>query len=253
MYSQNRYTMTTTTTLSRVRNYEGSNQFLLNLKSALQRWGNLTTKQLEFAEKALKSVQTINVEVMSDDLQKIAKYDGPNSFVNEIKSKLMKYGTLSDKQVTATLNQIQKDIDKANTHKMRIPTPGETVTVGRKIGQQMKETYGLEFNPMIIDITKLLAVSPKAVKFSGKLTIGRGKVCRCCAKTLTDEFSMLTGVGKLCAKHMGIPYITDISQADRFREDYLRRVEEIGEMEFWVSKSQLKKWEGKTEVVLQMI
>jgi len=245
--------MTTTTTLSRVRNYEGSNQFLLNLKSALQRWGNLTTKQLEFAEKALKSVQTINVEVMSDDLQKIAKYDGPNSFVNEIKSKLMKYGTLSDKQVTATLNQIQKDIDKANTHKMRIPTPGETVTVGRKIGQQMKETYGLEFNPMIIDITKLLAVSPKAVKFSGKLTIGRGKVCRCCAKTLTDEFSMLTGVGKLCAKHMGIPYITDISQADRFREDYLRRVEEIGEMEFWVSKSQLKKWEGKTEVVLQMI
>jgi hypothetical protein len=190
---------------------------------------------------------------MSDDLQKIAKYDGPNSFVNEIKSKLMKYGTLSDKQVTATLNQIQKDIDKANTHKMRIPTPGETVTVGRKIGQQMKETYGLEFNPMIIDITKLLAVSPKAVKFSGKLTIGRGKVCRCCAKTLTDEFSMLTGVGKLCAKHMGIPYITDISQADRFREDYLRRVDEIGEMEFWVPKAQLKKWEGKTEVVLQMI
>jgi len=246
-------TTTTTTTLSRVRNYEGSNQFLLNLKSALQRWGNLTPKQLEFAEKALKSVQTVNVDVMSDDLQKIAKYDGPNSFVNEIKSKLMKYGTLSDKQVTATLNQIQKDIDKANTHKMRIPTPGETVTVGRKIGQQMKETYGLEFNPMIIDITKLLAVSPKAVKFSGKLTIGRGKVCRCCAKTLTDEFSMLTGVGKLCAKHMGIPYITDISQADRFREDYLRRVDEIGEMEFWVPKAQLKKWEGKTEVVLQMI
>jgi hypothetical protein len=208
---------------------------------------------MEFAEKALKSVQTVNVETMSEDLQKIAKYDGPNSFVNEIKSKLMKYGTLSDKQVNATLNQIQKDIDKANTHKLRIPTPGETVTVGRKIGQQMKDKYGLEFNPMIIDITKLLAVSPKAIKFSGKMTTGRSKVCRCCAKTLTDEFSMLTGVGKTCANHMRIPYITDISQADRFREDYLRRVEEIGEMEFWVPKSQVKKWEGKTEVILKMI
>jgi hypothetical protein len=246
-------TTTTTTTLSRVRNYEGSNQFLLNLKSSLQKWGTLTPKQMEFAEKALKSVQTVNVDTMSEDLQKIAKYDGPNSFVNEIKDKLMKYGTLSDKQVTATLNQIQKDIDKANTHKMRIPTPGETITVGRKIGQQMKETYGLEFNPMIIDITKLLAVSPKAVKFSGKMTTGRSKVCRCCAKTLTDEFSMLTGVGKTCATHMRIPYITDVTQADRFREDYLRRVDEIGEMEFWVPKAQLKKWEGKTEVVLQMI
>ena len=244
---------TTTTTISRVRNYEGSDKFLLNLKSSLQKWGNLTPKQLEFAEKALKSVQTVNVETMSEDLQKIAKYDGPNSFVNEIKSKLIKYGTLSDKQVNATLNQIQKDIDKANTHKMRIPTPGETVTVGRKIGQQLKETYGLEFNPMIIDITKLLAVSPRAIKFSGKMTTGRSKVCRCCAKTLTDEFSMLTGVGKTCANHMRIPYITDISQADRFREDYLRRVEEIGEMEFWVPKSQVKKWDGKTEIILKMI
>ena len=244
---------TTTTTVSRVRNYEGSDKFLLNLKSSLQKWGNLTPKQLEFAEKALKSVQTVNVETMSEDLQKIAKYDGPSEFVNDIKSKLMKYGTLSDKQVNASLNQIQKDIDKANTHKMRIPTPGETVTVGRKIGQQMKEAYGLEFNPMIIDITKLLAVSPKAIKFSGKLTTGRGKVCRCCAKTLTDEFSMLTGVGKLCAKHIGVEYITDRSQSERFRNEYLDRVEEIGEMEFWIPKSQMKKWEGKTEVVLQMI
>lgn len=244
---------TTTTTVSRVRNYEGSNQFLLNLKSSLQRWGGLTPKQLEFAEKALKSVQNVNVEQMSEDLQKIAKYDGDNVFVNDIKSKLIKYGTLSDKQVFAALNQIQKDIDKANTHKMRIPTPGETVTLGRRTAQQIKETYGLEFNPMIVDITKLLGVSPKAIKFSAKLTKSRGKVCRCCARTLTDEFSMLTGVGKTCAEHMGVPYITDRSQADRFREDYLRRVDEIGEMEFWIPKSQIKKWEGKTEVILKMI
>jgi hypothetical protein len=247
-------TTTITTTVSRVRNYEGSNQFLLNLKSSLQRWGSLTPKQLEFAEKALKSVKTtVNVETMSEDLQKIAKYDGPNSFVNEIKGKLLKYGTLSDKQVNASLSQIQKDIDKSNTLKFRIPTPGETVTVGRKVAQQIKENYGLEFNPMIIDITKLLSISPKAIKFSGKLTKSRGKVCRCCAKTLTDEFSMLTGVGKICANHMGIPYITDRSQTERFLEDYMKRVDEIGEFEFWVPKSQVKKWEGKTRHIIHML
>jgi ribosomal protein L16/L10AE len=246
-------TTTTTSTTSKVRNYQGSNKFLLNLKSSLERWGQLTPKQMESAEKALKGVQTINVETMSDDLKKIINYDGPSEFVNDIKIKFKTYGTLSDKQISASLKQIQKEVDKANTVKLRIPTPGETVTVGRKIGQQMKEAYGLKFNPMIIDITKLLAVSPKAIKFSGKMTTGRNKVCRCCAKTLTDEFSMLTGVGKTCANHMRIPYITDKSQADRFLNDYLRRVEEIGEMEFWVPKSQVKKWEGKTEVVLQMI
>jgi len=68
----------------------------------------------------------------------------------------------------------------------------------------------------------------------------------CCAKTLTDEFSMLTKMGKICARHMGVEYITDASQADAFRERYLNRVEEIGEMEFWVPKSQIKKWDGKT-------
>ena len=246
-------TTTTTSTTSKVKNYQGSNKFLLNLKSSLERWGQLTPKQIESAEKALRGVQTIDVENMSDDLKKIINYDGPSEFVNDIKNKFKTYGTLSDKQISASLKQIQKEVDKENTVKLRIPTPGETVTVGRKIGQQMKETYGLEFNPMIIDITKLLAVSPKAIKFSGKMTTGRSKVCRCCAKTLTDEFSMLTGVGKTCANHMRIPYITDVTQVDRFREDYLKRVEEIGEMEFWVPKSQVKKWEGKTEVVLQMI
>jgi hypothetical protein len=111
----------------------------------------------------------------------------------------------------------------------------------------------LKFNPILLDITKVLAVSPKAVKFSGKMTVKRGDVCVCCAKTLTDEFSMLTKMGKTCAKHMGVEYITDSSQAERFRKDYLKKVEEIGILEFWVPKSKIIKWEGRTEIILKMI
>ena len=135
---------------------------------------------------------------------------------------------------------------------MNIPVEGDSIKVGRMIGQRLKETYGLQFNPTILDITKVLAVSPKAVKFSGKMTVKRGDICVCCAKTLTDEFSMLTKMGKTCAKHMGVEYITDKSQADRFREEYLKRVEEIGEMEFWVPKSKIVKWEGENDILLQM-
>jgi hypothetical protein len=72
-------------------------------------------------------------------------------------------------------------------------------------------------------------------------------------KTLTDEFSMLTGLGKICAGHVGVPYITDKSQAQRFREEYLKRVDEIGELEFWIPKSQIKIWEGKMSQVLNLI
>ena len=233
---------TTTTTVSRVRNYQGNNTFVIKMKDSLNKWGQLTPKQMEAVEKCLNAEVKVDVETLTDELKRIAKYEGENSFIKDIKAKLLTYGTLTQSQMSASLKQIQKEEDKNRTLKVRIPTVGETIKIGRKIGQGLKEKYGLEFNPILIDITKITAVSPKAVQFQGKMTIKRGKVCMCCGKSLTDEFSMLTRMGKICATHMKVPYITDASQAERFREDYLKRVEEIGIFEFWVPKNQIKMW-----------
>jgi len=52
---------------------------------------------------------------------------------------------------------------------------------------------------------------------------------------------------------MGVEYITDKSQADRFREEYLKRVEEIGVMEFWVPKSKIIKWDGDMSMALDAV
>jgi hypothetical protein len=239
-------------TITQVQNYQGSNSFIIKMKQAITKYGSLTAKQAAAVEKILNApVEAKQVE-LTEDMKKIQSYTGENSFVKEIQSKLEKYGKLTDKQVDAALGQIKKEETKAATKHMNIPTEGDTIQVGRKIGQQMKETYGLQFNPTILDITKVLAISPKAVKFSGKMTVKRCNVCVCCAKTLTDEFSMITKMGKTCAKHMGVEYIKDKSQSDRFRKDYLKRVEEIGTMEFWVPKSQLKNWEGDSEFLLTM-
>ena len=236
-----------------VQNYQGHNTFVLKMKDVLSKYGSLTANQASAVNKILSApVEAKQVE-LTEDMKKIQAYTGENSFVKEIQSKLEKYGKLSDKQVSVAMNQIQKEETKAQTKKMNIPAEGDTIQVGRKIGQQMKETYGLQFNPTILDITKVLGISPKAVKFAGKMTVKRAKVCVCCAKTLTDEFSMLTTMGKTCAKHMGVEYIKDKNQADRFREDYLKRVEEIGVMEFWVPKSQLKNWEGDTNFLLEIL
>lgn len=243
----------TTTTISKVRNYQGSNSFIVKMKEALNKWGNLTQKQLEASEKCLNSEVKVDVENLSDDMKKVANYAGESTFVSDIKSKLMTYGTLTDKQVSAALKQIQKEEDKTRTMKIRIPTPGESIQIGRKIGQELREKYGLNFNPVLIDITKVTAVSPKAVQFVGKMTIKRGDVCMCCGKELTDEYSMLTKMGKICAKHMKVPYITDASQAERFREEYLKRVEEIGNMEFVVPKNQIRMWGTTTEMAINSL
>ena len=249
--------MTTTTQVSvqdKVRNYQGQNRFILNMKDALKKWGGLTPKQLEASDKALNSeVKTINKAELPEDVKRIVEYKGENPFVKDIASKFEKWGTLTSKQISAAVAQIQKEEDKEKTVRMNWPTIGETIKLGRKKGIELKEKYGLKFNPILIDITALKAVSPKAVLFTGKLTIKRGDVCTCCLKTLTDEFSMLTGFGKICAKHVGVEYITDKSQAQRFREEYLKRVDEIGEMEFWVPKTQIKKWDGVTASIVETI
>ena len=243
----------TTDIATQVKNYQGKNTFILKMKDALTKYGSLTVNQKSAVEKIFSNPTEAKSVELTGDLKVIADYQGTNPFVNELKSKLGQYGKLSDKQVLVGIKAIQTDENKANTRKMNIPTVGETVKVGRSVGQKMKEQYGLQFNPILLDITKVLAVSPKAVKFSGKMTVKRGDVCVCCAKTLTDEFSMLTKMGKTCAKHVGVEYITDSSQAERFRNEYLTKVEEIGEMEFWVPKSRIIKWEGKTEIILKMI
>ena len=249
--------MTTTTQPSvqdKVRNYQGQNRFILNLKDSMKKWGGLTQKQVAAAEKALNSeTKVIKTEEMPEGLQRIIDYKGENNFVKDIATKFQKWGTLTSKQIEAAVKQIQKEEDRERTVRMNWPTPGETIVVGRKIGIQLKEKYGLEFNPVLLDIVKLRAVSPKAVMFEGKMTIKRGDVCMCCGRTLTDEFSMLTKMGKTCAGHMKVEYITDASQAEAFRERYLKKVEEIGVMEFWVPKNQIKKWNGSTERVIPML
>jgi len=183
-------------------------------------------------------------------IEKVQNYKGTNSFIIKMKDTINKYNRLTPKQEEVVLGIFQKEHNE-RTIQMNWPTEGESIILGRKIGQQLKETYGLEFNPTLIDISRLLAVSPKAVKFSGKMTVKRGNICMCCGRELSDEFSMLTKMGKTCSKHMKVEYIKDKSEVERFRNDYLKRVEEIGEMQFWVPKSQIKKWNGMTEVIVQ--
>jgi hypothetical protein len=245
--------MTTTNTTSKVKNYQGANSFINKMKDALNKYGSLTQKQSEAVEKILANQVKVDVESLPENLKSIANYEGENKFVNDIKTKLMTYGTLTDNQVSAANAQIQKESDKNKTVKLRIPVLGETIQLRRATAEILKEKHGLEFNPLLIDVTKILEVSPKAIKVAGKLTVKRGKICNCCAKTLTDEFSMLTGLGKTCAKHLGVKYITDSTQADKFRNEYLNKVEEIGEMETWIPLSQVKVLSDKLEVILKMV
>ena len=50
-----------------------------------------------------------NIESIPADLQPIANYEGTNSFIKDIKGKLIKFGNISDKQKEVALKQIEKE------------------------------------------------------------------------------------------------------------------------------------------------
>jgi hypothetical protein len=179
----------------------------------------------------------------SEILDKVQKYEGTSSFVVKMKEVIVRYGKLTKKQEEAVVNIFNKEKDK-KVYNVNWPTVGQTIHLGINVGQKLKEKYELEFNPMLMDITRIIAIGKKEITFSGKMTIKRGDICMCCGRTLTDEFSMLSKLGKTCAKHMRINYIKNVNEVERFRDEYMKRVEEIGEMEFVVPKKQIKRWDG---------
>lgn len=190
---------------------------------------------------------------MSEITEKVRNYQGSNSFILKLKTSLEKWNRLTEKQIFVAEKIFKDEIDESTVRNVKWPVVGDTILVGRKVGQKLRNDYSLEFNPTILDITKVLGYTKTHIKFSGKMTSSRSKICVCCSRSLTDEFSMLTNMGKTCAKHLGIEYITDASQAEKFRQTYLNRISEIGEMEFWIPKRQIKKWEGDNSGILSVI
>lgn len=244
--------MNTTTKLNaKIRNYNGQNDFVRKMKQVVSQYGGLTDKQAQATEKALAEPTKIETRSLPDNIRKIADYIGENTFVLDVKGKFLKYGTLSDAQVSAANKQIQKETDAKNRIDVNIDIIGETIVVGRTTGEDLKKQKGLDFNPMLLDITEVMTLTPKAIKFKGKLTTKNCGVCKSCGRTLTDEFSRLTGYGKTCAKHLKVEYIKDKSELRRFNNDVLQRIEEIGEMEFWVPRRQIKVWNGESAILLR--
>lgn len=237
----------------KIRNYQGTNSFVLKMKDVVGKYGHLTEKQAEVVAKTLVAKTTINKDELPEPIKKIVNYDGENTFVMDIKAKFEKYGSLTNNQIDAANKAIQREVERKDYKRMdlNLDVVGETIQVTRKIGENLKKQKGLQFNPILLDITEVVTLTSKAVKFKAKLTKKMGGVCKCCARTLTDDFSKLTGYGKICANHMGVEYIKDKSEVARFNEDMNKKIEEIGIFEFWVPRSKIKVWNGLTSMILK--
>jgi hypothetical protein len=71
--------------------------------------------------------------------------------------------------------------------------------------------------------------------------------CRCCGKDLTDWKSQATGVGPVCSKSLGIPYVRNEEDVEVYKKLLQLKMENIGDLTFWVPKSQIKEGKEKLE------
>jgi len=239
----------------KVRNYEGNNDFIKGLKPGLIKYGRLTPKQFSVAEKLIlqeERQKDVKVEELPHTLRAIVEYKGESKFVLDLQVKYKKYRRLTEKQVQAGYQAVDREIQKNSQRDLNIPLVGNTIKLGRNIARDIKEENNLEFYPILVDVTEIVTISNRALKLKAKLTKENGGICRCCGKTLTDYMSQITGIGPVCAKYVGVKHPQDKSEVEQFKKDMSDKIDEIGEFEFWIPKRQIVEWNGAGAMMLKI-
>ena len=131
-------------TITKLTNYQGNNSFLIKMKESFQKYGNLTPNQLTAVEKILGKPSPKSFEELPEEVKEIALYNGNNKFLIDIKTKLIEKRSLSEKQIEVAIKQNRQEKDKNRKVKMKVPTIGETIKIGRKVGTGLKEKYSLK-------------------------------------------------------------------------------------------------------------
>jgi hypothetical protein len=171
-------------------------------------------------------------------LTKVKEYEGNNNFILSLKSGLNKYGSLTPKQLSAADNFFSK---------LEVPTnqisDSKNINVNLKvtkfIAKRIADDNKLEFRPFLVTISKVLKTTNKAYQVVGRMNTSDVTSCRCCGLDLTDWKSQATGVGPICAKKLGIPYVKNQEDVLVFKKLLKLKIDEIGDLTFWIPKSQI--------------
>lgn len=239
-----------------ILNYNGTDKFILSLRDSLKKWGRLTDKQMKYASRSLKmstSAPTPNpvnvVTLKPDEIAKINSLMSNNKFVDDIKSQIARKPQLSQRQYDGIMKWVKNAAPgpkKAALIMNDLIIEPTDVVFSRYQSKRIKKQCGLSFTPVTMTITKLVSQTDKALTLVGRLTLGTVTRCRICGKDLTDDKSRATGIGPVCCKRLGIPYIKNPADIARFMSDLKATIDKIGDLTFTVYKNQIE--EGEMEL-----
>ena len=181
----------------------------------------------------------------------LRNYNGTNTFVQSVKSYFLLKGYISEKQLSAILNFFEREnapkvipqVQVANNPSIVLKNPTLIKIKGVRFVTELcvnKLQLGTikSFAWVVKEVTAetARAIRVKAEIPDNTFTFG---FCRNCGRKLTDKFSMLTGMGKVCANFYGIPYIKNVSEVQEFKDKLDNVIKSIGVKEFWLPKSRV--------------
>jgi len=166
--------MTTSKTiiLDKVKAYNGSNDFIRKMSESLHKWGRLTDKQYAVVEKLVINedrTKEVNMESLPAELRSILEYNGQTAFIVDLKTKYLTYRNLTDKQIQKGYEAVNREKAKNSQTTLNLKLVGNTIKLGRSIAEKIKEAKGLEFFPILVDVTEVMVMSDKAFKLKAKL------------------------------------------------------------------------------------
>ena len=171
-------------------------------------------------------------------LTKVREYKGNNGFILSLKGGLTKYGSLTPKQLSAAGNFFSKFEQPQPVSEEKEVNANLKIT--NFIAKRIAEDNNLEFKPFLVTITKVLRTTNRAYQVVGRMNTSDVTSCRCCGRDLTDWRSQATGVGPVCSNSLGIPYVKNQEDVEVYKKLLQLKMENIGDLTFWVPKSQIK-------------
>ena len=176
----------------------------------------------------------------------VKNYKGNNGFINSLQNGLKKYGSLTERQSLAAGKYFSKQLVSKTEVKPQVKEVSVNIKISKFIAKRIAEDNDLEFKPFLLTVTKVLRETPKAYQVVGKMNTSDVSSCRCCGLDLTDWRSQATGVGPVCSKSLGIPYVKKEEDVVVYKKLLKLKIDKIGDLTFWLAKSQIK--EGKEEL-----
>jgi hypothetical protein len=203
----------------------------------------------------MTTTMTTEPNTIASVYDKLRAYNGNNTFILSLRIGLLKYGRLTEKQLPHAMKFFEQQKEEVKLVSLEIvevrqypvyilQTPQLITIKGQFFVKQLCEEKLLlgDVISYAWEVSEVTGLTEKAIRVKAKIADSKHNLnfCRACCRSLTDKFSIATGMGKVCSGKYGLPYVTDLSQVEEYKISLDKKIEEIGQKEFWLPKSKIE-------------